>query len=416
MTTPYAVPAEQDPFLFDSEQLHAIAGASTIGKGLVYFKDHRVTDLDRDDSRLWASVEDEDEDLVLGTELSYDPDGNLVAACQCGGEENDAVCKHAVAALYAYAAQRSETDQLLGAVDSAIEERTQRGRTEVKVEHRGGEPWFGTWRATSIASASHFSRSYGVHIRSLHQRANYCSCPDFATNQLGTCKHIEAVLHKVSKRRDYKKIKDQTAPYPYVYLAWDVEDAPRICLYRSGRIAGQLKPLLDDYFDAAGVFKGRLPDDFFRLSELVAERADIDLGEDAVTHARHLAAAAAQQVRAREIRVRVEATGGHLPGIRARLYPYQVEGAAFLAANGRALLADDMGLGKTLQAITAAAWLRENAEAERVLVVCPASLKHQWAREIAKFTGHEAQVVQGRPRRAVSSTGGAAASSSSITS
>lgn len=68
---------------------------------------------------------------------------------------------------------------------------------------------------------------------------------------------------------------------------------------------------------------------------------------------------------------------------------------AFLAANGRALLADDMGLGKTLQAIAAASWLYRTAQAKKVLVVCPASLKQQWAREIEKFAGLPVQIVQG---------------------
>jgi len=156
-----AIPAEQDPFLFDSEQLHAIADPSVIRRGLAHFKDGRVTTQDSDDSRMWASVEDEDSEAVLNTELSYDGDGNLLVACECGDEEH-VVCRHAVAALYAYAAQRNGTDRLLGAVDSALDERIQRGRTEVRVEHLGGDPWFGTWRAASIASSSHFPRIYQI--------------------------------------------------------------------------------------------------------------------------------------------------------------------------------------------------------------------------------------------------------------
>jgi hypothetical protein len=31
-----------------------------------------------------------------------------------------------------------------------------------------------------------------------------CTCPDYATNQLGTCKHIEFVLGRLSKRRGAK--------------------------------------------------------------------------------------------------------------------------------------------------------------------------------------------------------------------
>ena len=100
-------------------------------------------------------------------------------------------------------------------------------------------------------------------------------------------------------------------------------------------------------------------------------------------------------MRAAEIGERIRASGGRLPEVQAKLYPYQTDGVAFLAGRGRALLADDMGLGKTLQAIAAAYWLHRHDGVERVLVVCPASLKLQWAREIQRFTGAEVHIVQG---------------------
>jgi SNF2 family DNA or RNA helicase len=62
------------------------------------------------------------------------------------------------------------------------------------------------------------------------------------------------------------------------------------------------------------------------------------------------------------------------------LFPHQVDGVAFLLGRRRAILADDMGLGKTRQSITA---LREVAPQGPWLVVCPASVKSNWAREIA---------------------------------
>ena len=61
------------------------------------------------------------------------------------------------------------------------------------------------------------------------------------------------------------------------------------------------------------------------------------------------------------------------------LFPHQVEGIAFLLGRRRALLADDMGLGKTRQSILAMV----EAEPEGpYLIVCPASIKRNWAREI----------------------------------
>jgi SNF2 family DNA or RNA helicase len=61
------------------------------------------------------------------------------------------------------------------------------------------------------------------------------------------------------------------------------------------------------------------------------------------------------------------------------LFPHQIEGVAFLLRRRRAILADDMGLGKTRQAITA---LEVEEPAGPYLVICPATVKRNWAREI----------------------------------
>jgi SWI/SNF-related matrix-associated actin-dependent regulator 1 of chromatin subfamily A len=62
------------------------------------------------------------------------------------------------------------------------------------------------------------------------------------------------------------------------------------------------------------------------------------------------------------------------------LYPHQVEGLAFLLGRKRSILADDMGLGKTRQSILA---LTHADHGGPYLVICPASVKLNWQREIA---------------------------------
>src|SRR4051812_17377208 len=75
------------------------------------------------------------------------------------------------------------------------------------------------------------------------------------------------------------------------------------------------------------------------------------------------------------------------------LFPHQIEGVAFLLGRRRAILADDMGLGKTRQAIVS---LRHVAPGGPYLVVCPASVKRNWAREIEQATpGASVRVVEG---------------------
>ncbi len=76
--------------------------------------------------------------------------------------------------------------------------------------------------------------------------------------------------------------------------------------------------------------------------------------------------------------------------LAAGLYPHQVEGVAFLLTRRRAILADDMGLGKTRQSIVA---MFEAEPTGPWLVVCPASVKHNWQREIHLAMGESAEVV-----------------------
>lgn len=76
--------------------------------------------------------------------------------------------------------------------------------------------------------------------------------------------------------------------------------------------------------------------------------------------------------------------------LAAGLYTHQVAGVAFLLGRQRAILADDMGLGKTRQSILA---LRESAPRGPYLVVCPATVKNNWQREIQLVLGEGADVV-----------------------
>lgn len=397
-----------DPLLLDSEQIQALAEPSVVRVGLQHCNEQRVTALGRTPNGLYARVEDAKSEEQLEVEISIDAadadkgDARLLAGCECDGCDDDRFCVHAIAALFAYAKGQGQapTDPALlaDAQRSALEERLAKARAEVQVEPLSDSAeavGYGLWRAHSLQSATHFSNNYRVHIRAFDRRANYCTCPDFATNELGTCKHVEAVMHRLRKRRDFKRIAKLPPPRCAVFLDWEGEQAPCIRLHRGAETATDLLPLLKESFDADGRFRLRLPDDFLRFADQVAERSDLEIGDDALGYARRLAEDAARAVRAAEIGERIRSSGGRLPGVQAKLYPYQTEGVAFLAGRGRALLADDMGLGKTLQAIAAAYWLHRNEGVERVLVVCPASLKLQWAREIQRFTGADAHIVQG---------------------
>ena len=74
-----------------------------------------------------------------------------------------------------------------------------------------------------------------------------------------------------------------------------------------------------------------------------------------------------------------------------RAFKHQEQGIEFLLKNKKCILADDMGLGKTYQSIVSAI----ECESERVLIVCPASLKINWMREVQNFCD-DVSIINGK--------------------
>ena len=94
------------------------------------------------------------------------------------------------------------------------------------------------------------------------------------------------------------------------------------------------------------------------------------------------------------------ATAGDLqvPGLGGELKPFQRAGVSYLLERRRTFLADEQGLGKTIEALAAL----EAAGAYPAVVVCPASLKLNWLREIERW-------LPGRTAQALSGTGSSGA-------
>jgi hypothetical protein len=221
-----------------------------------------------------------------------------------------------------------------------------------------------------------------------------CTCADFATNRLGTCKHIEAVRRALRDVPALRRLAAVPAPRMATLTVAARGAEPR--LVAVGPRAGELARRLG--MDAAGA----------RL----AAPEQLDQVKARVVHAVHptlerLAESEARARRRHSLSQTVADGRFRLDVLAEPLFPYQIRGVAHLVTAGRALLADDMGLGKTVQAIAACEVLRLLGESERVLVVAPASLKAQWAREVERYARRNAVVVVGGPqeRRALVSAG-----------
>ncbi|MBI5367251.1 MAG: DEAD/DEAH box helicase [Planctomycetes bacterium] len=280
--------------------------------------------------------------------------------------------------------------------DLQIERRRQRAlEPGYAIRNLGSHPVFSSFEIDSPSG-----RTYRVTLRSVRDRVNSCTCADYQSNLLGTCKHIEAVLARATRghRRRLDRLEREAPATAEVFLSYG--ERVDVRLRSPGGLRGPLRSLVRGHFDDAGRFVGdpatRLPALLDEVALLPAElAAGLRVSPEVSAHAR-LLADGAEHRRQREWFLREVAEGRRsLDLLGTRLYPYQVEGVLHLAFTGRALLADDMGLGKTVQALAAALLLRELRGIQRVLIVTPASLKHQWLREIRRFTSLPAEVVGG---------------------
>jgi superfamily II DNA or RNA helicase len=290
----------------------------------------------------------------------------------------------------------NRNDEQQDLLQEQIERRRKRGMEELtKIVNRGRHPVYSTFEVDSISE-----RAYTVQIRSLTERLNSCTCPDYCTNTIGTCKHIEGVLANLEKEfvEQWDTFVAQAPPITQMYVHHAERTTVRVTLPLPER--KHLHELLARYFDAQGVMQGKVtqsvPVLLGELNRLPArERNRVHVDQAVHDHLKNQQDIEAVEQQKHWFLDQVAQGNRSLSVISTPLYGYQEEGVLHLAFGRRALLADDMGLGKTIQAIAAAALLKQLRDIQHALIVCPASLKHQWAREIRRFTSLPVQVVEG---------------------
>jgi hypothetical protein len=273
-------------------------------------------------------------------------------------------------------------------VAQALAERAERARTEkMRLNSVDSKEIWTDYILTNAASG----KSYRVALRGWQPGQSYCSCPDFRKNTLGTCKHILYALEKVRRRfSDSQRSKPYRRRGISVHLSYGEEMELRILL----------PPNLDDV--ASGIVRPirdrsitDLPDLLKRIRKLEAHDVAVTVYPDAEEYIQTRLLLGRIAAKVAEIRSNPKSHPLRTTLLKVEILPYQLDGIAFAAGAGRAILADDMGLGKTLQGIGMAELLAREADIRKVLVVCPASVKAQWRSEVLRFSGRDCQIVLG---------------------
>ena len=233
------------------------------------------------------------------------------------------------------------------------------------------------------------SRSqYKVIYRGAYSPWNYCSCPDFRTSGLGTCKHVEGV--KLWLQAEGKEVYRREPDYTSVYIDYHGGRSIRIRIGEAHR--RELTALAQEYFDQASVLR---PEAYASFDTFIEKARSIDPSLRCYPDALELVISERERLQRAALVENVYTDETLDALLTTKLYPYQKEGVRFAVKAGKAIIADEMGLGKTVQAICCAEIYLRQKMAESVLIVCPTSLKYQWKREIERFAGAKSLIIEG---------------------
>ena len=166
----------------------------------------------------------------------------------------------------------------------------------------------------------------------------------------------ERICVQLSKSKDWKKVIELAKEYDYCeYLS----DVGIYCLPPTKKVARTLKELNYPMDESMNIFFSKTD----KKEEVTVKKLQEDFDFHSIDN-------------------------------KDELFEFQKEGVRkMLQLNSNILLADSMGLGKTPQG---SMYLRYKENSLPAIVVCPASLKLNWQKEIKHWTGLKSYVINGK--------------------
>ncbi len=323
--------------------------------------------------------------------------GFISTSCNCPYPEDG--CKHVVAILFKLFDEQQGATHEKAPVDvvpnvylspdeikrQALEDRAKRAGTE-EFSVQQGDMFKGDHLVTS--SSGH---QYQVTLHDPRGANGHCSCPDFLTNRLLTCKHLIFLSSYLGEQKGFAEHLDKER-FPYVDIFWDIIAAkPRLFHERTvDELGGELSALLQELFDSDNCFAAEDLLEFIAHLDRLEAHKQVQIQESVM---QKLSEAALEEELV--YAASVNGTPDFSKVLAARLYPYQEEGIAFGLYKKAVLIGDEMGLGKTLQAIGLSVLKKEIFGFRKVLVVTMSSLKKQWQREIEQFSSETSCIING---------------------
>ncbi len=232
--------------------------------------------------------------------------------------------------------------------------------------------------------------NYRVFLRDFENETGYSDSEDARLNKLGTTKHIMYAFYQLKKDTNlYKRLSKE---YPFIEIYCDPLNDYRISWFYPHEMQENETALIEKYFGRKSYIDADDTEGFLGFIDESKDFENIKIRPEVIEMVEAL-------YDEKLLGLLQESSDIDYTPIKAELFDYQKKGVSFILFKKAAIIADEMGLGKTLQAITSAVLKKQLFGFKKTLVVCPASLKSQWKKEIEKFTDEKAVVVDGPPKQ-----------------
>ena len=309
--------------------------------------------------------------------------------CECGSQLD--CCRHQAAALLTLYQVYKDSEESSTREGEAYTRKEMIKRVLQERQERAAKEHFDITFGENVHGfhkvKTQSGRIYEITIRDFSTDNGYCSCPDFKTNKLGTCKHLIFATEKIRRKYGIRKSTGMQK-YPFVEVYCDPHYEYHITLYNEGELPPDIAGLIHQYFNGRQYI---LPEHYQEFSGFI---------NDAQTYKGILIRPEVPEkldkyFEKEMLKNLAKKITPDMSAIKATLFEYQRQGILFSLFKTSNIIADEMGLGKTVQAIAVAILKKDIYNISRTLVICPASLKYQWKQEIERFSDEKAIIVEG---------------------
>lgn len=320
------------------------------------------------------SVEDDYEDFKVDIHFN---DKEMSTQCSCHSLKR---CSHVYASSFQAQQEMSRTlflsnDDAVqysreGMIKRVMKEREERALKE-NYDIEFGDNIFGAHVLKTKQNKSYFLSFYNFD-----KKLGYCSCPDYQTNKLETCKHLIYAFKEFSNLHDLDRLPKQS--YPFVEIFRHPLNDYQIAWFYPHQPESKTKILLDKYFDDKQIYR---KDKLHLLHQFLEQIQDIK-SVNTRPEVKSYISNYFESKSLRELYLHKEIPENLL---KEAIFDYQKKGIHFIASRKGSILADEIGLGKTVQALGAALLKIKHSGLLDVTILAPKHLHPHWQEELEKW-------------------------------